>query len=122
MFKEDTIAAISTAMSDGGIGIIRISGPEAVSIGNKVFRPFNGKKTLDKMKTYTAAYGHVHRDGKLIDECIALYMKGPKSYTGEDVVEIDCHGGVIVLKKVLETIVEAGARPAEPGNSRREHF
>ena len=115
MFMEDTIAAISTAMSDGGIGIIRISGPDAVAIGNKVFQPVNKNKTLDKMPTYTAAYGKIHKNGKIIDECIALYMKGPKSYTGEDVVEIDCHGGVIVLKKVLETIIEAGARPAEPG-------
>lgn len=122
MFMEDTIAAISTAMSDGGIGIIRISGPDAVAIGNKVFQPVNKNKTLDKMPTYTAAYGKIHKNGKIIDECIALYMKGPKSYTGEDVVEIDCHGGVIVLKKVLETIIEAGARPAEPGEFTKRAF
>ena len=122
MFMEDTIAAISTAMSDGGIGIIRISGPDAVEIGNKVFQPVNQKKTLDKIPTYTAAYGKIHKNGKIIDECIALYMKGPKSYTGEDVVEIDCHGGVVVLKKVLETIIEAGARPAEPGEFTKRAF
>ena len=122
MFMEDTIAAISTAMSDGGIGIIRISGPDAVKIGNKVFKPVNQNKTLDKIPTYTAAYGKIHKNGKVIDECIALYMKGPKSYTGEDVVEIDCHGGVVVLKKVLETIIEAGARPAEPGEFTKRAF
>lgn len=122
MFMEDTIAAISTAMSDGGIGIIRISGPDAVKIGNQVFEPVNKKKTLDQMATYTAAYGHIHKNGKIIDECIALLMKGPKSYTGEDVVEIDCHGGVVVLKKVLERIIEAGARPAEPGEFTKRAF
>lgn len=122
MFMEDTIAAISTAMSDGGIGIIRISGPDAISIGNKVFYPANKKKTLNNMETYTAAYGKIQKDGKVIDECIALLMKGPKSYTGEDVVEIDCHGGVVVLKKVLETIIEAGARPAEPGEFTKRAF
>ena len=122
MFMEDTIAAISTAMSDGGIGIIRISGPDAAAIGNQVFCPVNKNKTLDKIPTYTAAYGKIHKNGKIIDECIALYMKGPKSYTGEDVVEIDCHGGVVVLKKVLETIIEAGARPAEPGEFTKRAF
>ena len=122
MFMEDTIAAISTAMSDGGIGIIRISGPDAISIGNKVFYPANPKKKLDNMETYTAAYGKIQKDGKVMDECIALLMKGPKSYTGEDVVEIDCHGGVVVLKKVLETIIEAGARPAEPGEFTKRAF
>lgn len=122
MFMEDTIAAISTAMSDGGIGIIRISGPDAVSIGNKVFCPVNKNKTLDKIKTYQATYGKIHKDGRILDECIALYMKGPKSYTGEDVVEIDCHGGIIVLKKVLEAIIDAGARPAEPGEFTKRAF
>lgn len=122
MFMEDTIAAISTAMSDGGIGIIRISGPDAVAIGNQVFQPVNKNKTLDKLPTYTAAYGKIHKNGKIIDECIALFMKGPRSYTGEDVVEIDCHGGVVVLKKVLETIIEAGARPAEPGEFTKRAF
>jgi len=109
-------------MSDGGIGIIRISGPDAAAIGNQVFCPVNKNKTLDKIPTYTAAYGKIHKNGKIIDECIALYMKGPKSYTGEDVVEIDCHGGVVVLKKVLETIIEAGARPAEPGEFTKRAF
>lgn len=122
MYMEDTIAAISTAMSDGGIGIIRISGSDAISIGSKVFQPVHREKTLDQMKTYTAAYGKIQRNGKVIDECIAILMKGPKSYTGEDVVEIDCHGGVMVLKKVLETIIEAGARPAEPGEFTKRAF
>lgn len=122
MFREDTIAAISTAMSDGGIGIVRISGPEAIEIGNRVFRPYRKEKELKEMPSYTAAYGSVVRNGKTIDECIVLLMKGPKTYTGEDVVEIDCHGGVVVLQKVLETVIEAGARPAEPGEFTKRAF
>lgn len=122
MWTEDTIAAISTAMSDGGIGIVRISGPDAVEVAGKVFEPFRKNKTLDQMASYQAAYGYVKRKNKTIDECIALVMKGPKSYTGEDVVEIDCHGGVVILQKVLETVVEAGARPAEPGEFTKRAF
>lgn len=122
MYREDTIAAISTAMSDGGIGIIRISGPEAIEIGKKVFVPVRKEKDLSLLPSYTAAYGSVVRKEKVIDECIALVMKGPKSYTGEDVVELDCHGGVILLKKVLEAVIEAGARPAEPGEFTKRAF
>lgn len=122
MWKEDTIAAISTAMSDGGIGIVRISGPEAIAIGSKVFVPFRKEKELTKIPSYTAAYGSVFKQEKAIDECIVLVMKGPKSYTGEDVVELDCHGGVVVLKKVLEAVIEAGARPAEPGEFTKRAF
>lgn len=122
MYREDTIAAISTAMSDGGIGIIRISGPDAIKISKKVFVPVRKEKDLSLLPSYTAAYGSVVRKEKVIDECIALVMKGPKSYTGEDVVELDCHGGVILLKKVLEAVIEAGARPAEPGEFTKRAF
>lgn len=122
MFREDTIAAISTAMSDGGIGIVRISGPDAISIGNKIFLPANRKKKVSDMESYSAVYGHVVHHEKTVDEGILLLMRGPKSYTGEDVVEIDCHGGVVVLKKVLETAIEAGARPAEPGEFTKRAF
>jgi tRNA modification GTPase len=122
MWREDTIAAISTAMSDGGIGIIRISGPEAISVGDKVFVPFQKEKKLKNLSSYTAAYGSIVNREKELDECIALVMKGPKSYTGEDVVEFDCHGGVTVLKKVLEAVLEAGAVPAEPGEFTKRAF
>lgn len=122
MDKKDTIAAISTAMSDGGIGIVRISGPDAIEIGNKVFTPYQDKKRLNCLSSYTAAYGFIKSEGKTIDEGIALVMKEPKTYTGEDVVEFDCHGGVVVLKKVLETVILAGARPAEPGEFTKRAF
>ena len=122
MFREDTIAAISTAMSDGVIGIVRISGPDAISIGNEIFLPANQKKKVSDMASYSAVYGHVVHHEKTVDEGILLLMRGPKSYTGEDVVEIDCHGGVVVLKKVLETAIEAGARPAEPGEFTKRAF
>jgi tRNA modification GTPase len=122
MWREDTIAAISTAMSDGGIGIIRISGPEAISVGDKVFVPLQKEKNLKNLSSYTAAYGSIVNREKELDECIALVMKGPKSYTGEDVVEFDCHGGVTVLKKVLEAVLEAGAIPAEPGEFTKRAF
>ena len=122
MYMEDTIAAISTAMSDGGIGIIRISGSNAVEIGDQVFRPYRKDKTVKKLSSYTAAYGHVVNHEKVLDECIVLFMKGPRTYTGEDVVEIDCHGGIVVLKKVLEAVLEAGARPAEPGEFTKRAF
>ncbi|MBS7009050.1 tRNA uridine-5-carboxymethylaminomethyl(34) synthesis GTPase MnmE [Anaerostipes sp.] len=117
----DTIAAIATPLTNSGIGIIRISGPEAIDIVSKVFRP-KRKKDIKKAATYTAHYGHAVKDGKDIDECILLIMKGPHSYTAEDVAEINCHGGVIVMKKILSCVIEAGARPAEPGEFTKRAF
>ena len=117
----DTIAAIATPLSSSGIGIIRISGPEAIDIASEVFRP-KREKDIKKAATYTAHYGHAVKDGKDIDECILLIMKGPHSYTAEDVAEINCHGGVVVMKKILSCIIEAGARPAEPGEFTKRAF
>lgn len=119
--KTDTIAAIATAMSSSGIGIIRISGEEAVSITEQIFQMKNHKK-LSEMPTHTIHYGHIHDGDELIDEVMVLLMKGPKSYTKEDTVEIDCHGGVYVMKKVLETVIKYGARPAEPGEFTKRAF
>lgn len=119
--NTDTIAAIATPMTDSGIGIIRISGAEALNIIAKIFKP-KKKKDIREAKTYTAHYGYVYDGDQMLDECIVLIMKGPHSYTTEDVVEIDCHGGVIVMKKILEAAVHAGARPAEPGEFTKRAF
>lgn len=121
MMKTDTIAAIATAMSSSGIGIIRISGEEAISITDKIFQMKNQKK-LSEVPTHTIHYGHIHDGEELIDEVMVLLMKGPRSYTKEDTVEIDCHGGVYVMKKVLETVIKYGARPAEPGEFTKRAF
>ena len=119
--KTDTIAAIATAMSNSGIGIIRLSGEEAVSIVDKIFVMKNQKKLAD-MPTHTIHYGHIKDGDEIIDEVMVLLMKGPKSYTREDTVEIDCHGGVYVVKRVLETVLKNGARPAEPGEFTKRAF
>lgn len=119
--NTDTIAAIATPMTDSGIGIIRISGDEALNIIAKIFKP-KKKKDIREAETYTAHYGYVYDGDQMLDECIVLIMKGPHSYTAEDVVEIDCHGGVVVMKKILEAAVHAGARPAEPGEFTKRAF
>ena len=119
--RTDTIAAIATAMSSSGIGIIRISGEEAVTITEKIFRMKNGKK-LSEMPTHTIHYGHICDGEEVIDEVMVLLMRGPKSYTREDTVEIDCHGGVYVMRRVLETVIRYGARPAEPGEFTKRAF
>lgn len=119
--RTDTIAAIATAMSSSGIGIIRISGEDAVTITEKIFRMKNGKK-LSEMPTHTIHYGHICDGEEVIDEVMVLLMRGPKSYTREDTVEIDCHGGVYVMRRVLETAIRYGARPAEPGEFTKRAF
>ncbi len=119
--RTDTIAAIATAMSSSGIGIIRISGEDAVTIIEKIFRMKNGKK-LSEMPTHTIHYGHICDGEEVIDEVMVLLMRGPKSYTREDTVEIDCHGGVYVMRRVLETVIRYGARPAEPGEFTKRAF
>jgi len=119
----DTICAISTAIGEGGIAIIRVSGDNALNIVSKIFRPKNGKDIKD-MKTYTMRYGHIIdiNNEELIDEVIISYMKGPRSFTAEDTVEINCHGGVTSTNKVLETVIKAGARLAEPGEFTKRAF
>ena len=119
--KTDTIAAIATAMTSSGIGIVRISGNEAVSITSRIFKMKNGKDFAD-MPTHTIHYGWIIDGDEVIDEVMVLLMKGPKSYTREDTVEIDCHGGVYVMKRILETVIKYGARPAEPGEFTKRAF
>lgn len=122
MFLNDTIASIATAMTNSGIGIIRVSGPESIAIVDKIFVAKNKNKKLADCSTYTAHYGFVYDDEEMVDECVVLLMKAPNSYTKEDVVEIDCHGGVMVMKKVLELVIRNGARPAEPGEFTKRAF
>ena len=119
--KTDTIAAIATAMTSSGIGIVRISGNEAVSITSRIFKMKNGKDFAD-MPTHTIHYGWIIDGDEVIDEVMVLLMKGPKSYTREDTVEIDCHGGVYVMKRILETVIKYGVRPAEPGEFTKRAF
>ena len=110
--NSDTICAISTAISNSGIGIIRVSGDDAIE---KVDKIFSGKQSLLEAESHTVHYGHIVFDNKVLDEVMVLVFKGPKSYTTEDTVEIDCHGGVIVLQQVLNAVIAQGIRPAEPG-------
>lgn len=118
---SETIAAISTALMSSGIGVIRISGSDAFKIADKIFTSKNGKLIKD-MSGYTATLGVCHDDDNIIDECIALVFHSPRSYTGEDVVEISCHGGVIIVKRILETIINHGARGATPGEFTKRAF
>ena len=96
----DTIAAISSAMSPSGIGIIRISGPDSMDVIARIYKSKNGKKQIDKVDSHTIHYGFIMDDEILIDEALVMIMKGPRTYTGEDTVEINCHGGVLSMKKV----------------------
>ena len=122
MMTSDTIAAIATALTNSGIGIIRVSGNEAFDIVDRIFRPKNKRKKLKEDKTYTVHYGHIQDGDEIIDEVLAIVMRGPHSYTAEDTVEIDCHGGVLVMKKILETVIKYGARMAEPGEFTKRAF
>lgn len=119
---DDTIAAISTPLGEGGIGIVRISGPAAVEIAQKIFRP--AKKNNWQKQTFRLVYGHIYDpgDGQIIDEVLLGIMRAPHTYTREDVVEINCHGGALPLRKTLELVLNAGARPAEPGEFSKRAF
>lgn len=118
----DTIAAVATAMTASGIGIIRISGPDSRKIVGKIYCSKNGKKRIEEVPSYTINYGFICDGKETIDEVLIMVMDGPRSYTGEDTVEIDCHGGVLAMKRVLETVVKYGARPAEPGEFSKRAF
>lgn len=121
--KTDTIAAVATAMSDSGIGIIRVSGDDAVKIVAKIYENVRHEKVLDQYDSHTIHYGFiVEEDGSFVDEVMVSVMKAPRSYTTEDTVEINCHGGTFMMKKVLMTVVKAGARIAEPGEFTRRAF
>ncbi len=122
MMTEDTIAAIATAMAPSGIGIVRVSGPDAVEIADRVYRSKGGKKKLCQVPSHTIHYGFIVDDEKVIDEVMVLIMRGPNSYTKEDSVEIDCHGGPLVMQKILNTLIKKGARPAEPGEFTKRAF
>lgn len=119
--SERTIAAIATPLGEGSLGVIRISGDDAIKVADKVFRTFSGEKLSDK-SGYTAAYGEIIDSDKIIDDGVALVFKAPKSYTGEDVVEISIHGGRLMLKSALRVILQNGAFMAEPGEFTKRAF
>ncbi|MBI5143960.1 MAG: tRNA uridine-5-carboxymethylaminomethyl(34) synthesis GTPase MnmE [Candidatus Omnitrophica bacterium] len=124
MYKDNpdgTIAAVSTPIGEGGIGIVRLSGPEALKIVNEIFVSKNGGKP-SQYETYTTHYGRIVNDSRYIDEVLLTVMKAPKSYTKEDIVEINCHGGIQAVRKVLELVVKCGARIAEPGEFTKRAF
>ena len=120
--EQDTIAAISTAVSNSGIGIIRISGKDAVAVADRVYRSKNGKKHLADQPTHTIHYGYIVDQGETVDEVLVMLMRGPKSFTAEDTVEVNCHGGVYAMKRVLDVVLKNGARPAEPGEFTKRAF
>lgn len=120
--KTDTIAAIATALNNAGLSIVRISGDEAFEIIDKIYVSKNGKKVLSKQPSHTIHYGFIKDGEEVIDEVMVSIMKAPSTYTKEDVIEINCHGGVIVTKKILQTVIKYGARIAEPGEFTKRAF
>ena len=121
MFIDDTIAAIATAPGEGGIGIIRISGADSISIASSIFKPFYKENLLD-YPNRSLVYGNIVDSDRVIDEVLIARMEGPNSYTAEDVVEINCHGGFISVKKILELVLKKGARLADPGEFTKRAF
>lgn len=119
---DATIAAISTAMSASGIGIVRISGENAMDVIAKIYRSKNGKKNIRTVVSHTIHYGFIYDGEEVVDEVLVMIMRGPHTYTGEDTVEIDCHGGVYAMKRVLETVLKNGAVIAEPGEFTKRAF
>lgn len=120
--KKDTIAAIATGMSNGGISIVRVSGEDSLAIIDRIYRSKSGKKIISQQASHTVHYGYIYDGEQMIDEVLVVIMKGPNSYTREDVVEINCHGGIMVTRKVLETVIKYGARTAEPGEFTKRAF
>lgn len=118
----DTIAAISTSTGNSGIGIIRVSGDEAIEIVDKIFKSNKEGKRLINVKSHTVNYGNIVDGEKVLDQVLVLVMKNPHSYTGEDTVEIDCHGGMLILKKVLDLVIKNGAKSAAPGEFTKRAF
>jgi tRNA modification GTPase len=123
MKEFDTIAAVATSIGEGGIGIIRVSGLHSLKMVSTIFKGKNNR-SLEDIKSYTMRYGHVidRESSEIIDEVIVSYMKGPRSFTAEDTVEINCHGGVIATNRVLQEVIKAGARLAEPGEFTKRAF
>lgn len=123
IYSDDTIAAISTGnVSNSGIGIIRISGEDSIKIADKIFCSKKKEKSLLNVPTHTIHYGNIVDEGEIIDEVLVMIMKGPNSYTKENIVEINCHGGIIVMNKILEICLKNGARAAEPGEFTKRAF
>ena len=119
---KTTIAAISTAMTASGIGIVRISGEESVEVIKKIYRSKGGKKKIEEMPSHTIHYGYIYDGEELVDEVLVMLMRAPRTFTGEDTVEIDCHGGVYAMRRVLDTVLKHGARIAEPGEFTKRAF
>ncbi len=119
---SDTIAAISTALGSSGIGIVRISGDDACAVADRVFVSPGGKKKLSKQASHTVHYGYVKDGDEVIDEVLVTLLLSPRSYTTEDTVEINCHGGIYSTRRVLDTVLKNGARPAEPGEFTKRAF
>ena len=119
---ETTIAAISTAMSASGIGIVRISGENAMDVISRIYRSKGGKKKIKEVPSHTIHYGYIYNGEELVDEVLVMIMRAPRTFTGEDTVEIDCHGGVYAMKRVLETVLKNGAEIAEPGEFTKRAF
>ena len=117
----ETIAAISSSAGNSGIGIIRISGDEAIEVADRVFKSHKNIRLKD-VDSHTVHYGHIVDGDKIIDQVLVIVLKNPHSYTGEDTVEIDCHGGMLILKKVLELVLKNGAKAAEPGEFTKRAF
>ena len=122
MYTTDTIAAIATPLSPAGISIIRISGDDAFDVAKKIFKSGKTGKECPDLESHRVYYGRIEDGEKIIDEVMLIAMKAPKSFTMEDTIEIDCHGGVVVTKEVLECIIKNGARPAEPGEFTKRAF
>lgn len=119
---KETIAAIATGMSNSGIGIVRLSGEDSVDIVDKLFVSVKEGRKLSDVKSHTIHYGTLVYNNQVIDEVLVSVMKGPNSYTREDIVEINCHGGVYVMRRILEAVLKSGARPAEPGEFTKRAF
>ena len=122
MIHTDTIAAIATAMGNSGIGIVRISGQEAVAVADRIFKEKGKQETLEGSPSHTIHYGYIYDGDQVVDEVLVMLMRGPRSFTAEDTVEIDCHGGMLVTRRILETVLKAGARLAEPGEFTKRAF
>lgn len=122
MYRTDTIAAISTALGNSGIGIVRISGEDSIEIADKIFRSLKSDKKLTEVSTHTIHYGNIVDENDIVDEVLVTVMKEPNTYTRENIVEINCHGGVLVMKKVLNLALKNGARVADPGEFTKRAF
>ncbi len=122
IMKTETIAAIATGLSNAGLSIVRISGDDAFAIINRIYQSKSGDKILSEQKSHTLHYGFIADEGKIVDEVMVAIMRSPSTFTREDTVEINCHGGIVVTRKILETVLKYGARIAEPGEFTKRAF